>query len=187
MAGGGGRRERRHASRTAAVRNGADQRRDRSSRLLRHGRGHRRRVRPVSRADLRAEGALRRRPRLCRTRHSPWRDHLRHIGSCGLSGRGHHLRSWVEHVHGHASRHNARHCRSAVARDPQRAQRARRVGDGVHGRRRLRGRRAGAGEVRRRGSAFRHPRRRWRRDVGRRLRTPAERDQCRDVGGAFQR
>ncbi len=101
VAGGRGRRERRHSSGTAAVRHDPDQRRDRSSRLLRHGGGDRRQFRSVSLPDLRAEGALHRRPGVRRTCRSSRGDHLRNVTGCRLSRRRRAVRSRIELVHGH--------------------------------------------------------------------------------------
>ena len=94
-----GRRERRHPSRAAAVRHDPDQRRGRPSRLLRHRRGDRRRVRAVPRPDRRAEGVVHRRPGLCRARRAARRDHVRNVAGCRLPRRRHSCRSRLVQLH----------------------------------------------------------------------------------------
>ena len=131
VAGRRGRRERRHASRAAAVRHDPAERRGGSSRLLRHGGRDRHQLRPVPRADGGPEGAVHRRSRLrragvaARARSPTERRQAADYRAVDISS-DHGSNSFtVVHRGTHA-----RHRRPAVARDPQRAQRARRVGHG---------------------------------------------------------
>ncbi len=183
-----GRRERRHPSRAAAVRHHPHQRRGRSPRLLRHRRSDRRRLRPVPRR--RSPGRRCSAPTTPRARElgrPSWRHHVRDVAPPPTTARS--------------------TCRRRTARTPSPSCHAgESLGTvdlplrGIHNVRnaparwpwpRSRGRLrycvARLGQVRGRRPSLRHPRHRRRRDAGRRLRPPADRDRGGARGGAPQR
>ena len=181
------RRERRHPSRTAAPRHDPHERRDRPSRSLRLVRRDHRRLRPVPRPDPRPEGGVRRRS----DRRAALADRHGAV-TYGVSAASMSVRSTstatTRCIHVHASSADRRaagrstsscrcaECTTSSMPPGPRPWRWRSACDPATSL-------AALGQVRRCGAAFRHPRRRRRRHVRRRLRASPDRDR----GGARRR
>ena len=173
-----GRRERRHPPRAAADGTILTNVEVDSPRPLRDVRGDRRRLRPLPRPGRRAQGALRRRPAVCRDwppRHGAVTYGLAEgadFRAVDLTADGGSF-SLRRRAGVRRRTRGARPDRAAAARRAQRRQRPRRHRHGHRARRAVRVVRLGAGPVRRRRPPLRHPRRRRRGHVRRRLRPPA--------------